>query len=149
MSTIQQWRTAIGSWARRFSRHGSKPNHAHQFLFSKASILLLCVLVQVQIRKLPQETVPIVWHCLKEGTTLKVLSHQGQRKEKHHSRIHNRCRWLSLLVTIQIIQMLLFMSGDVELNPGPLSGMYMYSSKACNLITIIMLTLYLRRTWTR
>ena len=99
-------------------------------------ILIVCVyvLAQVYLKQIHENNHLILWQEFKNefGGKFSLLnahnvkSYKSRKKWKHKGQ---NCYWIRLYIAALLVEMLLIMSGDVELNPGPLQGM-MYSKRA-------------------
>lgn len=87
-------------------------------------ILCLYVIVRIYLKQLRQENLPMLWQGFKQewGQSAYTISPKKHARivRKRPCHIVNEC--ITLLLAGQTIEMLLIMSGDVELNPGPLQG---------------------------
>ena len=83
------------------------------------------MLIQVHLEQIPKNNELILWQEFKHEFGGKLLSFNTHCEKSYCSRRNNKahnCSWIRLFIAALIVEMLLIMSGDVELNPGPLQG---------------------------
>ena len=88
------------------------------------NFICIYLLLQVYHKQCPQENELAWWQEIKNGSGIKTMLFDIGYKKSVRGLRQKRTNYfrISLLVSAQILQMLLIISGDVELNPGPLQG---------------------------
>ena len=89
-------------------------------------ILVVCayVLTQVYLKQIPENNCLFLWQEFKNefGIKLLLLDAQFEKNRNYWNKKTDKYSWTCHFVAAIIVEMLLIMSGDVELNPGPLQG---------------------------